>query len=255
MPKGKRGEWSEGRDAPTESDVTADHVVEGSNPSPDSNSNGTDHIKRLKPFRRQVRRHTERNLAMIGDSLQQVGFGRSILIDENDEILAGAGTVEAAGERGLEQLRIIDITGDEVIALRRSNMNDDEKLRMAIFDNRASDIGDYDVEKLKAALAHLQQTGGDPKVFFNASELRMLEDREVAHDMRQKAGGGNSDAPPAIPKGYVAFSLVISEDANKEIRETLEEIKSAHSLNTIAEALLVVIRAFRKSRDPQPAAQ
>src|SRR5688572_21528389 len=73
----------------------------------------TKHVKDLKPFRQQVRRHTPRNIAMIGDSIQEVGFGRSIFIDEKDEVLAGAGTIEAAAERGMTNVRIIETDGTE----------------------------------------------------------------------------------------------------------------------------------------------
>lgn len=58
-------------------------------------------IGALKHDPRQIRRHTEKNLAMIGDGLRAVGAARSIVLDEDNEILAGNGTIEAAAAGGL----------------------------------------------------------------------------------------------------------------------------------------------------------
>ena len=51
---------------------------------------------------------------MIVDSLQRDGFGRSILIDENDTVLAGNATIDAAAEAGIERVRIIEAAGHEI---------------------------------------------------------------------------------------------------------------------------------------------
>ena len=50
----------------------------------------------LIPDPRNAREHNPRNIGMIVDSLHQVGAARSIVIDENNVILAGNGVVEAA---------------------------------------------------------------------------------------------------------------------------------------------------------------
>ncbi len=41
---------------------------------------------------KNARRHTERNLAMIAESLETVGAARSIVIDERGRVLAGNAT-------------------------------------------------------------------------------------------------------------------------------------------------------------------
>lgn len=50
----------------------------------------------LVPDPENRRKHNPRNLAMVAESLQQVGAARSIVIDENDVILAGNGVAAAA---------------------------------------------------------------------------------------------------------------------------------------------------------------
>ena len=68
---------------------------------------------------------------MIQESLQQVGAARSIVIDENGVILAGNGTVEAAGQIGIDRVKIIEASGDEIIAVRRSGLTDEQKKKLA----------------------------------------------------------------------------------------------------------------------------
>ncbi len=102
------------------------------------------HIGQLKPDPRNARRHTPRNVGTIVAALHEVGAARSIVIDENDVILAGNATVEAAGQAGIERLRVVDADGDEVIAVRRRNLTPEQKRRLALFDNRAAELAEWD---------------------------------------------------------------------------------------------------------------
>lgn len=201
------------------------------------------HVKDLKPFRNQVRRHTPRNIGMIGDSLQAVGAARSIVLDENDEILAGAGTIEAAAERGLLNVRVIESDGSEVIAVRRRGLSESQKVTLALYDNRSADLAEYDLTAMKGALAI---PGVVSSNFFNDAELRQLEDRELAHELGEhRDGPKKADTVPSIPKGYTSLAFVVSDEADAEIRGILSAYKDAHSLKTLAEALLAVCRAYK----------
>ena len=66
------------------------------------------HIKDLVPDPTNRRKHTPRNVGMIVDALHKVGAGRSIVIDETNTVLAGNATLEAAGEAGITDLRVIE---------------------------------------------------------------------------------------------------------------------------------------------------
>lgn len=208
----------------------------------------TKHIGELKPFRRQVRRHTKRNLDMIGESIAEVGWARPIVIDELGEIMAGAGATEAAGDVGLTNVRVIDADGTEIIAIRRSGLTDVQKLKLALYDNRAAEFAEYDLAAMREAL---KQPGIEPKKFFNDAELRQLEDRELAHEMGKAGDKSAKETVPSIPEGYTSFSVVVSNDAHTEIRSVLEEVKERTGLKTIAEALLVICRAYDRTRQQE----
>lgn len=107
----------------------------------------------LIPDPRNARRHNPRNIGVISDGLQEVGFARSIVIDEDGVILAGNGVVEAAGSVGIEKVRVVDADGETIVAVRRSGLTQRQKARLSLLDNRASDLADFD----PAILAAIQQ--------------------------------------------------------------------------------------------------
>src|ERR1700692_1174461 len=81
---------------------------------------GPTHIKDLVPDPANRRAHNPRNIGMVVDALHQVGAARSIVIDEDNVILAGNGVTAAAVKAGITKVRVIDAAGDELIAVRRS---------------------------------------------------------------------------------------------------------------------------------------
>jgi hypothetical protein len=97
---------------------------------------------------KNARVRTAKGEAMIQESLQQVGAARSIVIDENGVILAGNGTVEAAGQIGIDRVKIIEASGDEIIAVRRSGLTDEQKKKLAYYDNRTGDEAEWDMEQV-----------------------------------------------------------------------------------------------------------
>lgn len=106
-------------------------------------------ISDLKSDHKNARRRTDRSSDLIKESLQRYGAARSIVIDEENRILAGNGTIDGAKAAGIRRVRIIESEGDEVIAVRRSGLSEEEKVGLALADNRTSDLSDWDQEMLR----------------------------------------------------------------------------------------------------------
>ena len=96
------------------------------------------------------RAHPARNLEMIAAALREVGAARSIVIDEDDRILAGNGVTTAAAQAGITKLKIIEAEGDELIAVRRRGLTPEQKRALAIYDNRTGELAEWNVEQLEA---------------------------------------------------------------------------------------------------------
>jgi DNA modification methylase len=87
---------------------------------------------------------------MVVDALQQVGAARSIVIDEDNIILAGNGVTEAAAEAGITRVRVVEADGHELIAVRRTGLSLEQKRALAIYDNRTGELATWNFEQLAA---------------------------------------------------------------------------------------------------------
>ena len=132
----------------------------------------------LRPDPANARKHNPRNIGMIVSALHQVGAARSIVIDEHGMILAGNGVVEAAAEAGIERVQIVDADGETIVAVRRTGLTDEQKIKLALYDNRTAELADWDVEVLGALDVDL---GG---MFFESelAELGLDLGEEPAED-------------------------------------------------------------------------
>ena len=123
----------------------------------------------LKPDSRNANKGTPRGNAMIQESLQQYGAGRSILLDKHGNILAGNKTAENFGAIGLEDVIVVQTTGEQLVAVQRMDLDASEPRakQLAIADNRASEVSlDWDVDVLKEMAQEI-----DLAPFWTKSEL------------------------------------------------------------------------------------
>lgn len=116
----------------------------------ETNAKGANHA-RVKFDRRNYRKHDDRNKKLIRKSLEELGAGRSVVIDAEDELIAGNGVYEQAESLGLKT-RVVETDGSELVIVKRTDLHtDDEKRRkLALADNATSDTSTWDVDALKA---------------------------------------------------------------------------------------------------------
>jgi ParB-like chromosome segregation protein Spo0J len=89
-----------------------------------------------------VRRRTERNRAALDAALARFGPARSIVVDGKGVVRAGNGTLEAARAAGVKKVRVIEASGDELIAVRRADWSATEATAYAIADNRTAELAE-----------------------------------------------------------------------------------------------------------------
>ncbi len=120
---------------------------------------------------RSARRHGPRNIGMIKQALEEVGAGRSILIDGKGEVIAGNGVLEAAALAGVQKVQVVDADGRTIIAVRRSDLKGKAKRRMALLDNRAGELAEWDTDALQEmAASEAEVLSG----LFDEAELQRL---------------------------------------------------------------------------------
>jgi hypothetical protein len=106
-------------------------------------------ISSLKPFERNARTHSKKQIRQIAKSIREFGFNNPILIDDDDHIIAGHGRVEAA--------KALNIT--TVPAVRLCHLTEAEKRAYVIADNRLAEKAGWDPEILAIELQGLIDIG------------------------------------------------------------------------------------------------
>ena len=132
-------------------------------------------INDLQNDPKNARKRTDRSAKLIKQSLEQYGAARSIVIDENNRILAGNGTIAGAKAAGIKNLKIIESNGDEIIAVKRTGLSEEEKGGLAIADNRTGDLSEWDIDMLEQLSKE-----HDLNDFFDKKELDdILSKKEI----------------------------------------------------------------------------
>ena len=91
------------------------------------------------------RTHSKKQIRQIADSIERFGFVNPVLIDENNQIIAGHGRVAAAKLLGWQ----------EVPTLRVEHLDETEKRAYVLADNRLAEEAGWDKEMLAIELQGL----------------------------------------------------------------------------------------------------
>ena len=105
-------------------------------------------LKDLKQDKRNYRKHNKKNLDLIKKSVDEVGLGRSVVIDSENEIICGNGLVSTLDKN--TKVKVVETDGSELVVVKRTDLKtDDEKRKqLAVMDNSTSDSSEFDFELL-----------------------------------------------------------------------------------------------------------
>ena len=99
-------------------------------------------IDSLRQDMHNFNRGTEEGQQLMERSFKELGAGRSILLDREGNIIAGNKSQEAARKAGIKRVRIVETTGDELVAVKRTDIDIDSKegREMALLDNLTTQV-------------------------------------------------------------------------------------------------------------------
>lgn len=139
-------------------------------------------MSNIKFDKRNYRKHNEKNKKLIKKSLEECGTGRSIIVDSNDEIIAGNGVYEQAKAMNIP-VKVIETDGTELIAVKRTDLQtgDEKRTKLAILDNSTADSSEMDYALLQkdfelvdlmsmgidAVNLNIQENAGDTEDIFD----------------------------------------------------------------------------------------
>ena len=204
----------------------------------------TRRLDQLVPDPKSARRHPERNLQMIAESLREFGPARSIVIDETDRILAGRAVVQAAQAEGLSKVRFVDADRTTVIAVRVSGLSEAEKVRLSVMDNRTSELAEWDPAVLEQLCADgLLELEG----LWGADELEQL----FAQPQPPAAGLTDPDAIPPPRRTSIRPGDLFELGRHRLIcGDATDAHVVAQVLGTLKPSLMVTDPPYGVSYDP-----
>jgi hypothetical protein len=147
-------------------------------------------LDRLKPYPRNARIHSRKQIGQIADSLKRFGFTNPVLVDDGNMILAGHGRVEAA--------KLIRMTA--VPCLRLSSMSAAEKRAYVLADNKLALNAGWDDDILAGELKLILDDVGEIDIGitgFTVAEIDSLLD--TAESGQTPQDDGDDTVPDPAP--------------------------------------------------------
>ena len=142
-------------------------------------------IDDLVPYANNAKIHTPEQISKIRGSLREFGFVTPILVDFDNNIIAGHGRVMAARAEGMTEVPCVMV----------SNLTEAQRKAYILADNRMSEIAEWDVKALEIELGGLKDMEFDVGLIgFEPEDLKTIE---VGSYTRSAPGqGGNEEEPP-----------------------------------------------------------
>ena len=110
-------------------------------------------LNTFTPDPNNANKGTPEGRVMLGESIKDLGAGRSILVDSNGVVIAGNKTLEAATKAGIEDALVVETDGTRLVVVKRTDLDltKDKKAKlMAIADNRVAELDlNWDTEVLE----------------------------------------------------------------------------------------------------------
>ena len=149
----------------------------------------------LRPYSGNARTHSPKQIKQIARSIERFGFNNPVLVDDDDQIIAGHGRVEAAKLLNLKT----------VPTVRLSHLSEIEKKAYILADNRLAEKAGWDNGFLAIELQGLVDLGFDVLLTgFEPAEVDIIiegveDESQQAENQVPEEGSG----PPVSRLGDV----------------------------------------------------
>ena len=134
-------------------------------------------IDQLVPCARNARTHSKKQIGQIARSISRFGFVNPVLVNENREIIAGHGRVEAAKSIGMRS----------VPTLTLSHLSEAERRAYILADNKIALEAGWDSELLAMELQGLIDLDFDVELTgFSLAEIDLTLDNAQSADLQEQ---------------------------------------------------------------------
>jgi len=145
-------------------------------------------VSELRPYPKNARTHSKRQIRQLANSIEKFGFCNPVLVDDENQIIAGHGRVEAAKVLGI----------DAVPTCRLSHLSEAEKRAYILADNKLAEQAGWDQELLAIELQGLIDLDFDVDLTgFAMPEIDLI--LEDAFEAKGEPSGPEDDVPEPAP--------------------------------------------------------
>lgn len=128
-------------------------------------------IDELVPYEHNAKIHGPEQIEQLRRSLREFGFVSPVLIDEERNLIAGHGRVEAARAEGMTEVPCVLV----------SELSEAQRRAYIIADNRLAETGEWDAARLKFEMEELSSLSFDASLTgFTMGEIETIPVR--AHE-------------------------------------------------------------------------
>lgn len=139
-------------------------------------------IKDLKEYDKNARTHPKKQIDLLSKNIEEFGFTTPVLIDKENNIIAGHGRILAMKQLGK----------DEVPCVRLENLNDEQVKALRLADNQISNMSDWDmnlvVEELKGLSNEMLDLTGFEKDLIIEPDEKDDQVPEAPEEPKSKLG-------------------------------------------------------------------
>lgn len=122
-------------------------------------------IDELKPYENNAKIHGPEQIEQLRRSLREFGFVSPVLIDEDKNLIAGHGRVEAARAEGMTEVPYVTV----------SDLTEAQRRAYIIADNRLAETGEWDAARLKFEMEELSTLSFDTSLTgFTMGEIETI---------------------------------------------------------------------------------
>ncbi len=148
-------------------------------------------VDALIPYARNAKQHSEAQVAQIAASIREFGWGAPILIDGQNNVIAGHGRLLAARKLGLLEVPVVPM----------EHLTDTQRRALILADNKIGENASWEDELLGIELSELKDAGFDLGLTgFSTEEWEAL----IAGEAQTKDGLTDDDAVPEVSENPIS---------------------------------------------------
>jgi DNA modification methylase len=141
-------------------------------------------VEDLIPYALNSRTHSDQQVAQLAASIREFGFTNPVLVDEENNLIAGHGRLLAARKLKLENVPAVVVTG----------LDDRKRRALVIADNKLALNAGWDEEALRVELEDLAGDFGELMGFSEDELVALLKQDEGTEGLTDE------DAVPEVPE-------------------------------------------------------